>query len=169
VKQPEIRKIVVHLLQQISLMRIEDAIRQEHFISNLDKAMINLLYTANQLRDQQNQLLKQHGLLIQHYNTMRIIKGRHPKPVSPGEIKEVMLDKANDVTRLLDKLVEMKLVKRAVCTENRRKVDVILTPKGLDFLKQQEKVQSEVKSDIRKRLSDKEAGQLSDLLDKLRV
>ena len=148
-------------------MKIEHAIKQEHFADNWQKAVINIIYTANQLRDRENAALKEHGLLIQHYNAMRIIRGRHPKPVSPGEIKEVMLDKASDVTRLLDKLVEMKLVKRAICAENRRRVDVVLTSKGLDWLKEQDKSMNEIKADIKKRLSDKEAGQLSDLLDKL--
>ena len=120
-------------------MKIEEAIKQERFADNWDKAVINIHYTANQLRDRQNMQLKEHGLLIQHYNAMRIIKGKHPNPVSPGEIKEVLIDKANDLTRLLDKLVEMKLVKRGVCPANRRKVDVGLTPKGIDWLKQQEK------------------------------
>ena len=149
-------------------MKIEEEIKQERFSDNWEKAIVNIIYTANQVRDQQNGQLKEHGLLMQHYNAMRIIRGRHPEPVSPGEIKEVMLDKGNDVTRLLDKLVEMKMVKRTVCAENRRKVDIVLTVKGLDWLKQQDKVNNAIKADIKKRLTDKEAGQLSELLDKMR-
>ncbi|MEO8584302.1 MAG: hypothetical protein ABI415_10915 [Flavitalea sp.] len=149
-------------------MKIEQAIKQERFVDNLEKAIINIIYTSNQLRDLQNSQLKEFGLLIQHYNVLRIIRGRHPKPVSPGEIKEVLLDKANDLTRLIDKLVDMKFVKRNICTDNRRMVDIALTQKGIDWLKSQEKEVNAVKSDIKKRLSDKEAGQLSDLLDKVR-
>jgi DNA-binding MarR family transcriptional regulator len=149
-------------------MKIEEEIKQDRFADNWEKAVVNIIYTANQLRDQQNGQFREYGLLMQHYNAMRIIRGRHPEPVSPGEIKEVMLDKGNDVTRLLDKLVEMKMIKRTVCAENRRKVDVVLTPKGLQWLKQQDKANNAIRADIKKRLTDKEAEHLSDLLDKLR-
>lgn len=149
-------------------MNIEQAIRQERFSDAIEKAVVNIIYTSNWLRDVQNTILKQHDLLVQHYNALRIIKGRYPAAISPGEIKEVMLDKANDLTRLLDKLTEKGLVKRTVCEENRRKVDIVMTPKGVKFL---EKLQSELsglKIDVKQRITDKEAIQLSNLLDKLR-
>jgi len=149
-------------------MKIEEAIKQAKFPDNYEKAVINVIYTANWLRDAQNSFLKKFGLLIQHYNALRIIKGRHPNPVSPGEIKEVMLDKANDITRLLDKLVEKELIKRDVCENNRRRVDVVITSKGMKFLQQMDKPIDELKEELRSRMSDKEAAMLSNLLDKIR-
>ncbi len=149
-------------------MKLEKAIRQDHFADNCEKAILNILFTANWIRDLQNSYLKQFGLLIQHYNALKIIKGCHPSPVCPGGIKEVLLDKSNDVTRLLDKLVEKGFIKRTVCEDNRRKVDVMITPKGIKFLEKVQKDMTEVKTGIKKRLSDKEAGQLSSLLDNLR-
>ena len=92
-------------------MKIEEAIKQGRFGSNFHKAVVNLIYTSNWLRDAHTDLFRKYGILSQHFNALRIIKGRHPKPVSAGEIKEVLLDKASDVTRLLDKLVNLDLAK----------------------------------------------------------
>lgn len=149
-------------------MKLEEAIKQEKFIDNWEKALVNILYTSNWLRDIQNRFLKENELLVQHYNALRIIKGRFPETISPGEIKEVMLDKANDLTRLLDKLVEKGLVKRTVCEENRRRVDVIITSKGIRLLEKLQVNMSSLKTEIKERLSAKEAAQLSNFLDNLR-
>ncbi|HEY8916321.1 MAG TPA: MarR family transcriptional regulator, partial [Chitinophaga sp.] len=91
-------------------MRIEEAIKQGKFSNNFHKALVNLIFTSNWLRDANAEIFKKYDILPQHFNALRIIKGRHPKPVSAGEIKEVLLDKASDVTRLLDKLVKQGYV-----------------------------------------------------------
>lgn len=149
-------------------MKIENAIKQNKFESIQQKAMINLMYTANWLRDEQIELFKSYDLLPQHYNVLRIIKGKHPHPVSPSDIKDVMIDKGNDVTRLVDKLVKLKLVDRNLCPENRRKIDIHLTKHGLKFIDEiARKLQPRFRS-IKARLTDKEAEVLSDLLDKIR-
>jgi DNA-binding MarR family transcriptional regulator len=149
-------------------MKIEKAIKQSKFDSPLQKAVINIFYTANWLRDLQSEVFKKHGILPQHYNVLRIIKGKHPESVAPGDIKEVMLDKGNDVTRLVDKLVKMGLVKRSLCEANRRKIDINLTEKGLTFLKDLNDPMKRQFNAIKKQLSEKDAEQLSNLLDKLR-
>jgi DNA-binding MarR family transcriptional regulator len=149
-------------------MKIEKAIKQSKFESPLQKAVINIFYTANWLRDQQWELFKKYDILPQHYNVLRIIKGKHPESVSPGDIKDVMLDKGNDVTRLVDKLVKMGLVKRSLCEANRRKIDINLTDKGLGFLKELNEPMRKQYNSIKKQLSEKEAEQLSNLLDKIR-
>ena len=149
-------------------MKIEQSIKQSKFESPFQKAVINIIYTANWLRDQQTELFKQHDILPQHYNVLRIVNGKHPKSVSPGDIKEVMLDKGNDVTRLVDKLVKMGLLKRSLCEENRRKIDIHLTDKGVKFLKEISEPMRKQYNNIKKVLSEKEAENLSNLLDKLR-
>src|SRR5690554_454998 len=98
-------------------MRIEEAIKQGKFRNNYQKAVVNLIFTSNWLRDAQGEFFKEYDILPQHFNALRIIKGRHPKPVSAGEIKEVLLDKASDVTRLLDKLVNLGYVHRQLCEQ----------------------------------------------------
>lgn len=149
-------------------MKIEQAIKQSKFESPFQKAVINIIYTANWLRDQQTELFKKHDILPQHYNVLRIVNGKHPKSVSPGDIKEVMLDKGNDVTRLVDKLVKMDLLKRSLCEENRRKIDINLTDKGVKFLKEINEPMRKQYLNMKKFLSEKEAESLSNLLDKIR-
>lgn len=149
-------------------MKLEEEIKQSKFESPYQKAIINIIYTANWLRDQQMEVFKAFDVLPQHYNALRIIKGKHPNPCSPGEIKEVMLDKGNDVTRLVDKLVKKGLVKRNLCESNRRKVDIIITEKGLTFIKELNDPMKKHLSLMKKTVSEKEAEHISDILDKLR-
>lgn len=149
-------------------MRIEEAIKQSRFSDSYQKAVINLLYTANWLRDEQVQLLKQFDLLPQHFNAMRIIRGKHPQPVSPGEIKEVLIDKANDLTRLLDKLEKKGLIRRNLCPTNRRKMDVTMTAKGQKVLEDASLAMQALIRRLKKQVTDKEAANLSRLLDKIR-
>jgi DNA-binding MarR family transcriptional regulator len=149
-------------------VRIEQVIKQERFKDPYEKVVVNLVYTGNWVRDQQNQTFKKYDILPQHYNLLRILKGRFPKPASPGEIKEVMLDKGTDVTRLVDKLVNKDLVRRGLCEENRRKMDVVITEKGLQLLKELEVPMQSLRDQLKSQLSENEAETLSHLLDKLR-
>lgn len=149
-------------------MKFENAIKQTKFESSQQKAILNVMYTANWIRDEQIELFRSYDLLPQHYNALRIIKGKHPNPVSPSDIKEVMIDKGNDVTRLVDKLVKLKLVNRNLCPENRRKIDITLTKQGLKYLDEIAKQLQPKFKLIKSRLTEKEAELLSDLLDKIR-
>ena len=149
-------------------MSIEQDIKQTSFNTSLEKALVNVLYTYNWLRDQSQDVYKPYGIKMQHYNVLRIIKGKHPEALSPGEIKEVMLDKSPDLTRLLDKLVDMKLVDRDICSENRRRMDINITGKGLQLLAKLTADQDKLNNKIADRLIESEAEQLSNLLDKIR-
>lgn len=129
--------------------------------------MINILYTSNWLRDLYDEELKAFNLKPQHFNLLRILQGRFPGYISPSEIKEVMLDKGPDVTRLIDKLVKMGLTDRCQNKENRRVMEIRISDKGQTVL-------STINSKIEKIekqffvLNDEDAEQLSDLLDKAR-
>jgi DNA-binding MarR family transcriptional regulator len=149
-------------------MRISEAIKQQKFKSSQDMALINLLYTSNWLKDHQRTFFDNYDLKAQHYNVLRILKGKYPDVSSPGEIKEVMLDKAPDLTRLIDKLIKMNLVDRKVCENNRRKVDVIITKEGIDYLNTITGEMEKIEAGMKNKLTDQEAVKLSDLLDKLR-
>lgn len=154
------------MLQQTLVMGILKDIKQTKPISNKQKVLINIFYTNNWLRDQQNPIFKKHQLQQQHFNVLKIIKGKNPEPICPGEIKEVMLDKGRDLTRLLDKLERMKLVTRKLSKYNRRKVEVGITTKGIELTKvMEEELHNSVK-DID--ITEEDAGILSDLLDKMR-
>jgi len=156
------------LFRTFVFMKIEDEIKQYRFESNVQKALINLLYTNNWHRDLLQGILRKFDLQQQHYNILRILKGKHPEPVSPGYIKDVMLDKGTDLTRLLDKLERKSLIIRKLCPSNRRKIDINLTERGLELLENIRPVFNEQNKFISEHLSSEEAQQLSDLLDKLR-
>lgn len=149
-------------------MKIEQAINQRKFKDDYHKVIVNLLFTGNWLRDALGANLKEYDLLPQHYNALRIIKGRHPEPVSAGSIKEVMLDKASDVTRLLDKLEKLDYVQRRLCPHNRRKMDINITSSGLKLLEDVDVLMDDFYEDLASRVTTAEASLLSDLLDKVR-
>jgi DNA-binding MarR family transcriptional regulator len=148
-------------------LEIEKAIKQSSFRNNRLKAQINLIYTYNWLRDNHQPIFKKHKLLSQHYNVLRIVRGKHPKPVTPGEIIDVMLDKKRDLTRLVDKLVSKGLLHRQTCPSNRRKVEIFITEKGMQLVEV-------IAEDLRRfddediNLTEEEAATLSNLLDKMR-
>lgn len=149
-------------------MSFEEAIRSTRFDSPTHKAVLNTVFTANWVRDLDRQQFEGAPIGLQHYNVLRILRGRHPATACPGDIKAVMLDRSPDVTRLLDRLVALGWVHRATAEGDRRKVEVGLTPAGIaeaDRLKVQLK---EAWSDIEGRLTEAEAAQLCRLLDKLR-
>ena len=149
-------------------MNILEAIKQKSFNSSFEKAVVNLLYTHNWYRDRYQGVYKLHDLKIQHYNVLRILKGRHPNPISPGEIKEVMLDKSPDLTRLIDKLVEKGYADRQLCPDNRRKMDILITKEGTKVLEEITLKQQAIQKSQQHNITEEEAEQLSNLLDKFR-
>lgn len=148
-------------------MGIKEDIKQSKFDNNKVMAMINVYYTANWLRDKGAPVYKKHGILSQHYNILRILRGKHPKAVSPGEIKEVMLDRGRDLTRLIDKLVKLGYVERQLCEHNRRKMEITIKEAGLKIIDKIAEENQVVYGDFN--LTEAEAKQLSDLLDKFRA
>lgn len=151
----------------MSIMEIDKVIKQQRFKDEFQKAMINLFYTANHFRDKHNLVFKQYDIQGQHYNVLRILNGKHPEPVSPGYIKEVILDKGADLTRLVDKLVKMEWVHRTICTDNKRKIHLTLTEKGSQHLSQ---ISSELDQQYKqyRHLDNGDYATLSNLLDKMR-
>lgn len=109
---------------------LEEEIKQSVFKNDVLKAMLNIMYTANWIRDSHAPIFKEYGILQQHYNVLRIVKGRKGEPVSPGQIIKVMLDKGRDLTRLVDKLVKFGYLERRPSIINKRKVDINITEEG---------------------------------------
>jgi len=149
-------------------MNILQEINQKRFNTNTEKAMVNLLFTYNWYRDYYKDVYKTFGIKSQHYNILRILKGKDPDPCSPGEIKAVMIDKSPDLTRLLDKLVDIKLVQRNLCQENRRMMDIHITPKGEKTLIKIENKYKSLNIKRKSKFTEEDAARLSDLLDKFR-
>lgn len=148
-------------------MKIEDEIKQPKFRNAHQKAVINLLYTANWLVDKNNAFFKSYGITNQQFNILRILRGQHPTKISGAEIKNRMIDKNSDVSRLLDRLIAKKLVEKSQCPNDKRAADVIITQSGLDLLAEIDKKMDQTDNDVMN-LSAQEAEQLSQLLDKSR-
>lgn len=148
-------------------MRLEDEIKTKPFRSERQKLHINLVYTSNWLQSRAAKTFSQHGLTPQQYNILRILRGQFPKPCNIQLLKDRMLDKQPDVSRLIDRLVQKELATRKVCVEDRRKMDVLITDTGLRLL---EAMEGDVKAfdDWSNHLSEEEVLTLNTLLDKLR-
>lgn len=147
-------------------MKIEDEIKQPKFKDPFQKAVINLIFTANWLQTKHQDFFKAEGITIQQFNILRILKGQYPKSISATEIKSRMLDKNSDVSRLLDRMVAKKLVVKQVCPNDKRAADVSITEGGLEILTTLERRQAELDGVLH--LSEEDAKTLSDLLDKSR-
>ncbi len=129
--------------------------------------MLNLIYTTNWLTAKQDSLFKDSGVTVQQYNVLRILRGQYPNPCSIKLIKERMLDRMSDASRIVDKLYAKELLTRRECPNDRRSVDVIITEKGLELLKSLDYIDDLSKQNAQS-LSDDEINMLNNLLDKLR-
>ncbi len=150
-------------------MNLEEAIQQKNFNSEYQKLILNIIYTNTWIEEPIRRLLLNHKITLAQYNILRILKGSDPNPLSPGEIKGVMLHKKTDLTRMLDRLESKSLIIRKTCKKNRRQVDVWIKETGKQLLEQ---LKPQIESASEKRISNKitpqEASMLNELLDKIR-
>jgi DNA-binding MarR family transcriptional regulator len=148
-------------------MTIEEELKGR-FRNEYHKGLINLTYTTKQLSYEFFQSLKKHGLAEQQYNVLRILRGfRSEAPLSIGFIKERMLDKDSDVSRIVDRLFEKGLLTRKENSKDRRQKAIEITEKGLtllDTIFECEKTIDTLLTD----LSKEEIDELNRLLDKIR-
>jgi len=148
-------------------MTIEEELKGR-FRNEYHKGLINLTYTTKQLSYEFFQSLKKHGLAEQQYNVLRILRGfRSEAPLSIGFIKERMLDKDSDVSRIVNRLFEKGLLTRKENSEDRRQKAIEITEKGMEFLDrmfESEKAGDTLLTD----LSKEEIDELNRLLDKIR-
>ena len=147
-------------------MGIEKDIHQASFKNAQQKAMVNVLYTYGWIIERIKNILAEEDITHQQYNILRILRGSAPQPLSTLQIRERMLDKMSDTSRIVDRLVLKGLVKKTICTKDKRLVDVVITEKGQKLLKKLD--QDATGWDNIINLSEKESEQLSHLLDKLR-
>lgn len=148
-------------------MGIKEEIQQTEFTDEIQKLMINQLYTGKWITNIISKQLKPYGLTMQQYNVLRILRGQGEKSISVNAISERMIDKMSNVSRLIDKLVDKKLVDRKVNRIDRRQVDIVISEKGLIMVKEIVAKEPELKSNFNN-INHKEAKQLNNLLDKLR-
>ena len=147
-------------------MKLEKAIRQKGFQNEYQKAIINIIYTHNYLIGKMNPVFKQYGITRQQYNVLRILRGQHPDPATINLIKERMLDKMSDASRIAERLKKKKLIEKSRSLIDKRAVDIIISKKGLALLKTMDPESKKFNKLIT--LSDGEVANLNKILDNLR-
>jgi MarR family transcriptional regulator, 2-MHQ and catechol-resistance regulon repressor len=147
-------------------MKLEDEIKTT-FKDERFKAMINIKFTANWMNSIQNKSLENFGLSIPQYNILRILRGAKGDSLSVTTIRDRMVEKSPNTTRLMDKLIDKKFIERVRCEQDRRVVYVTITQAGLDLLDQMDE-QLNAMDDFMSRISLQDAEILNNLLDKLR-
>jgi DNA-binding MarR family transcriptional regulator len=148
-------------------MTLEKDINQHVFRSEYQKSALNLIYTFNWVNEKINRQFEPFDITQQQFNILRILRGAG-QPLSTLQIRQRMLDKMSDTSRIVDRLIKKGMVKKTVCREDRRLVDVLLTDKGKKLLQTMDVLNEEMDS-IFKYLSEAEAKQLNSLLDKIRM
>jgi len=147
-------------------MGIDKDIRQVMFRNGYNKAMVNILFTNNWMMDRIKGFVKTADLTPQQYNILRILRGAG-QPLSTLQIREKMLDKMSDTSRMVERLVNKGLVQKSVSGKDKRLVDVTITSQGQEVLDKLDSRNNEL-DDILQNLTEDEAEKLSHLLDKLR-
>jgi len=147
-------------------MSIEQDISQATFRNDYQKAIINLIYTYNWMNEKMKKVFDKEDVTGQQYNILRILRGAG-KPISTLQIRERMLDKMSDTSRIVDRLVLKGLAKKTVCKDDKRLVDVSISPKGKTLLEKIDLYEKDMDA-ILGNLSDAEAKTLNKLLDKIR-
>ncbi|MFM8432446.1 MAG: MarR family winged helix-turn-helix transcriptional regulator [Bacteroidota bacterium] len=148
-------------------MRLEDEIHQKSFRSEAHKLAVNIIFTYNWLHDLHSVFLKEYGLSLQQYNVLRILRGMNGEPVNVKTVRERMLDKMSDASRIIEKLRSKGWVKRTTCSEDRRACDVFITTAGLSILEKIDGEFHEIEA-LFNRLDGPQKTELNRLLDTLR-
>jgi DNA-binding MarR family transcriptional regulator len=148
-------------------MRIDEEIQSTNFEDNYHKAVININYTQGWLSNTFRCKFEKFNLTQQQFNILRILRGQYPKPATVNLLKERMVDKMSDASRIIDRLIQKGLVSRCTNTQDRRSVDIRISEQGLEVLAAMD-TEFKTKDVLQKNLTEEEAGLLSDLLDKMR-
>lgn len=149
-------------------MRIEEIIKSTVAMDDAKKVILNIMYTQNVISDKFNEIMKPYDLSGEQYNVLRILRGQKGNPANMCIIQERMIAKNSNTTRLIDKLLLKELVTREVCPDNRRKIEVLITQKGLDVLTELDPKVKEHEQIFAANLSQNELEQLNALLEKYR-
>ena len=147
-------------------MGIENDIQQPRFRNEYQKTVVNLIYTYNWVMERNKKFFEKGDITPQQFNILRILRGAG-KPLSTLQIRQRMLDKMSDTSRIVDRLLLKGLVKKVVCESDRRLVDVSISDKGLELLEKLDSYNDELDS-LLSNLSEEEAKMLNGLLDKIR-
>ena len=153
----------------LTIMKIEDVIKSTAPLDNAKKVILNFTYTQNVIGDKFHEILKPYDISREQYNVLRILRGQKGCPANLCIIQERMLSKNSNTTRLIDKLLLKEYVTREVCPDNRRKIEVLITKKGLTILTELDPLVVEHEQLFANNLTQLELEQLNTLLEKYRT
>lgn len=148
-------------------MSLEQDIQQPRFRNEHHKGVINLIYTYNWIMERQKDLFDPEAITPQQFNILRILRGSFPKPISTLQIRERMLDKMSDTSRIVDRLLVKGLVDKKPCDADKRLVDISITEKGFQLLERLDKKNGEMDA-LLNGLSEEDMKILNQLLDRIR-
>jgi len=131
--------------------------------------VVGLLKASSKAEDLLAKVLKPYEISLQQFNVLRILRGRKEKLANLSTIQKRMVHKNSNTTRLIDKLIEKFLVERKTCEENRRKIELIITPKGRSILSELDLVIEIAETEILKPLDLEEQKSLRKLLNKINL
>ena len=150
-------------------MKIEEVIKSKSPLELEKKTLLNILYSQNVISEKFSDLLKPHDLSAEQFNVLRILRGQTGKAVNMCMIQERMIAKTSNTTRLVDKLLSKELVTREICSENRRKIEVTITQKGLDILQKLDVLVINHEKSFASNLTTSELENINELLEKYRT
>ena len=149
-------------------MSLESEVHQKEFRNEYHKAFVNIIHTHNYIVSRANDAYKKYDITRQQYNVLRILKGQHPGYASVFLIRERMLDKMSDASRIVERLRLKGLVSREFGVKDKRSVEVTITDKGLKLLDTMQTEVYQLESLLR-HIGTDEINQLNELLDKIRI
>lgn len=149
-------------------MTVDELLKSTQPISIEKKVLLNIMFTHNLITEKFNEVLKPFDLSTEQYNVLRILRGQKDKPANMSTLQERMIAKTSNTTRLVDKLLAKQLVTRETCCSNRRKMEIAITPKGLEILAKLDPIVIQNETNFAEKLTLKELEQLNNLLDKYR-
>jgi DNA-binding MarR family transcriptional regulator len=147
-------------------MRIEDEIKSS-FKSEYHKLLVNLKLTTSRIGEEMDSSLKHFGLTGTQFNVLRILRGQNQKPASVGLIKERMIERNSDVSRIIDRLLKKELIERSENKLDRRQKDVLISDKGLKLLLKVDSKEDQIK-ELLGHMDITDVTKLNELLDKCR-
>jgi MarR family 2-MHQ and catechol resistance regulon transcriptional repressor len=149
-------------------MAIEETLKQSKpFRNEWERMLVNLVHTGIWIDEHLRARFAEFDITPQQYNVLRILRGSAPNALSTSDIRDRMIDRASDTSRIVDRMIAKELVEKQICSEDKRRVDVVISEKGLQLLST---IESDQQAAYRfaKKLTKKEAEQLNILLDKLK-
>lgn len=155
-------------IQQLYMKELNKILKSEAKLPLSQASVINVFYTASWIKDELLINLKPFDLSLEQFNVLRILRGQKGKAINLQDIQERMISKMSNTTRLVDKLIKKKFVKRTICKANRRKVEILITELGLETLKKVDPIIDSTEKNITKTLTQEELTQLNTLLIKLK-